>query len=68
MGRKQNRLRSPLGSEFPVTGPLSLLADRLLAASRHTAPRLYRILWGLQPRPGVGQQRTTPGSASQRRP
>ncbi|WP_156671090.1 MULTISPECIES: hypothetical protein [unclassified Mycobacterium] len=51
MARQVNRRRSPLGSEYPVTGPLSLLVDRLLAASRHTGPRLYRILWGVQAPP-----------------
>lgn len=44
--RRDGRQPRPIGSELPILGPLWLLADRLLAATRLSPPRLYRVLWG----------------------
>jgi hypothetical protein len=46
--RDPRRRRSQIGSELPLFGPMWLLFDRLLAATRFAPPRLYRILWGQQ--------------------
>jgi hypothetical protein len=58
-GQKERRL-GPIGSELPPLGPWWILFDRILATSRLSPPRLYRLLWGLEPRAAETQQTRTP--------
>jgi hypothetical protein len=55
--RDKRPRRSQIGSELPLFGPIWLLFDRLLAATRSAPPRLYRILWGQQ-QPAHSQRET----------
>lgn len=46
--------RAMLGSGYPIN-PFAVLLHRLLARSRFTRGRLYRLLWGHHPKPnGAG--------------